>query len=243
MTIGDNNEAYYRHYGVPDAKMYRGCFPIDSARFQAATKGLTNDDRAAVRQRFGIAPDAVVALFVGKLIDIKRPFDLVDAVALLRERVPKLQALFIGSGPLENSLRQRIGDLDLETRVRLTGFINQSDMPAALWAGDLIAMCSDKDPHPLAVSEAMAMGNAVIASDRIGCVGPTDAARPNENALIYPWGDVAALADRLEQLVVDVPLREEMRRKSLELAATQDVTVAVGAVTQFLFPTANAPSS
>ena len=44
-------------------------------------------------------------------------------------------------------------------------------------------MCSEKDPHPLAVTESMAAGNAVIASDRVGCVGPTDAARPGVNAL------------------------------------------------------------
>ena len=34
LTIGDNNEDYYRHYGVPDAKMHRGAFPIDVGRFR-----------------------------------------------------------------------------------------------------------------------------------------------------------------------------------------------------------------
>ena len=39
ITIGDNNEAYYRHYGVPDRKLFRGAFPVDIRRFRGAAEG------------------------------------------------------------------------------------------------------------------------------------------------------------------------------------------------------------
>ena len=96
-----------------------------------------------------------------------------------------------------------------------------------------MAMCSEKDPH-LAVSESMAVGNAVVASDRVGCVGPTDAARPGLNALTYPCGDVAALADLLAELAGNDEKREAMREASRILAMTQDVQAAADATVAFL---------
>ena len=192
LTIGDNNEDYYRHYGVPDAKMYRGAFPIDVRRFRNAISRLSPDDRRRLRVELGLSPEAVVVLFVGKLIGIKRPLDFVEAIARLRNVTPRIEALIVGSGPLDAQVRRRIQELGLDDRIRMSGFVNQSEIPRVLWLGDILAMCSEKDPHPLAVSEAMAVGNAIVASDRVGCVGPTDAARPGRNALTYRCTDVAA---------------------------------------------------
>jgi len=231
LTIGDNNEAYYRHYGVSDGKMIRGSFPVDVSRFRGAIDGLSALDRSEMRQRVGLNPEAFVVLFLGKMIDIKRPMDLILAMELLQEKLPKVQALMLGSGPLESDLRQEVEKRNLKNRVILPGFINQTEMPRLLWLGDCVAMCSEKDPHPLAVTEAMAVGNAVIASDRVGCVGATDAARPGENVLVYPCGDVNALAQQIERLAGDLKMLAQFRMRSMELATTQDTLVMVKAVT------------
>jgi glycosyltransferase involved in cell wall biosynthesis len=234
LTIGDNNEAYYRHYGVDDRKMFRGSFPIDLNRFRSAIAGLSSADRDQVRAKLGLTPDAVVALFVGKLIDIKRPFDFVEAIASLQNSSPHIEGLIVGSGPLENEVRERARALGVEDRIRFSGFVNQTDIPKTLWAGDIIAMCSSKDPHPLAVSESMAVGNAVVASDRVGCVGPTDAARPGVNAVVYECGDVAQLAGHSKSLAADRPRLTAMQKASWDLAETQDVDAAARGVLRFL---------
>lgn len=230
LTIGDNNESYYRYYGVSGHKMIRGSFPVDIARFRGAVEKLTTADRVGLRQHYGLRPEAFVVLFLGKMIDIKRPLDLVWAIDHLRSRLPDIQAMMLGSGPLEAAVRQEVEKLDLKDRVILPGFVNQSEMPRLLWLGDCMAMCSEKDPHPLAVTEAMAVGNAVIASDRVGCVGPTDAARPEENVLVYPCGDVNGLAQQIERLATNPKMLQQFRKRSIELAATQDTLVMVNAV-------------
>ena len=76
----------------------------------------------------------------------------------------------------------------------------------------------------------MSVGNAVIASDRVGCVGPTDAARPGENVLVYPCADVDSLAKQIERLATDPEMQQKFRTRSIELAATQDTLVMVKAV-------------
>jgi glycosyltransferase involved in cell wall biosynthesis len=234
LTIGDRNEEYYRHYNVPLEKLHRGSFPIDVERFHREISGLDDSDRKRLRAELGLPPDALVVLFVGKLIDIKRPFDFLEALARLRRATSQVSGLIVGSGPLEATVKSQIAALGLSDCVKLTGFVNQSRIPQVLWAGDVLAICSEKDPHPLAVSEAMAVGNAVVASDRVGCVGPTDAARTGRNALTYPCGDVAALAGHLRTLANDPLLLRAMQHASRDLAWTQDVSVADAAVLRAL---------
>jgi glycosyltransferase involved in cell wall biosynthesis len=142
--------------------------------------------------------------------------------------------LFVGDGPLRPGLQQRASALGLEDRVRFSGFVNQKEMPLVLDCGDVLAMTSEKDPHPLAVTESMIAGNAIVASDRIGCVGPTDTVRAGINGLVYPCGQVEALATALGQLVVDGELRRRMGEASRRLAPTQDVGVTVGAILRAL---------
>lgn len=234
LTIGDNNENYYRYYCVPERKFYRGSFPVDIKRFQAVASSIGADDRREERKAMGLMPNALVALFVGKFIDIKRPLDIVKAVHRLRNEIPNLQALMFGSGPLEEDIRNDIQRLDLEKRVFLPGFVNQADMPRALVLGDFLVMSSEVDPHPLAVTEAMSVGNAVIASDRVGCVGPTDAARAGENTLVYPHGDIDKLCRSIKVLCDKPEKLEKFRERSLQLSMSQDISVMVSAINQAL---------
>jgi glycosyltransferase involved in cell wall biosynthesis len=217
---------------VPQERLFRGAFPVDIARFRRAVQGQTAQQRSAERARFGLAADAIVALFVGKFIGIKRPLDLVDALGRLQGTQPPVQALLIGSGELESAITTRIRELGLVERVRLAGFVNQAEMPRVLHAGDVLVMPSAVDPHPLVVTESMAVGNAIVASDRVGCVGPTDAARPGVNALVYPCGDVGALAEAIRTLAQDSALRQLMAEASIDLAWSQDTSACVRGVLQ-----------
>jgi glycosyltransferase involved in cell wall biosynthesis len=230
LTIGDNNEAYYKHYGVPEGKMIRGAFPVDIRRFQQSADSITPLERGDLQSRLGISPDSRLVLFVGKFIDIKRPLDLVEAVSRLKDGSRKIQFLFIGSGPLHATITSMIESKGLHETVKLAGFINQAELPNVLALGDILAMCSEKDPHPLVVTEAMATGNAIIASDRVGCVGPTDAAIPGVNADVYPCGDVAALEQTIRRLSEDEERLNRYQMMSRKIAWNHDVSVMANAV-------------
>lgn len=226
ITIGDNNEAYYRHYGVSEERMFRGAFPVDVRRFQSSARDFDSQERDRMQARFGLTPDTTTVLFSGKFIPSKRPFDLITACARLHELGLSIQCLYLGAGPLEEKMREEVRTLGLSEAVRFGGFLNQAEMPLALSLGDILAICSERDPHPLAVTEAMAVGNAIVASDRVGCVGPSDAARPQENTLLYKCGDIGELADKLACLVADEHLRRKFGEASRRLAWTQDLSVA-----------------
>ncbi len=228
ITIGDNNEAYYRHYGVPPEKLFRGAYPVDVARF-CRTLEDRPDGRVEVRRRYDLPPDDLVVVALGKLERRKRPQDLVEALSML-PRTVKATALFVGDGPMRADVLERARQKGVADRVKITGFVNQRDVPLVLQAGDLLAVISERDPHPLAVSEALIVGLPVVVSDRVGCVGPTDTARPGVNAIIYRCGEAVELAQAIARVAGDEALRRTMAGASRAIAWTQDASVTVGTV-------------
>lgn len=232
LTVGDNNEKYYRHYGVPQEKLFRGAIPIDLARFQATLKHQDRPSRIEMRERFGLPGQGLLALLVGKLEGRKRPGDFVEALSRLENQSAAVCGLLVGDGPLRPKLERQIAQLGLSAKVKITGFINQATIPLVLDAGDILVTTSDFDPHPLVVTEGLVMGLPVIASDKVGCIGPSDSVRPGFNALIYKCGEVDELAQAIHKLVIDDSLRNRLSRGSRDLLQTQDVDVAVKGVLQ-----------
>jgi 2-deoxystreptamine N-acetyl-D-glucosaminyltransferase/2-deoxystreptamine glucosyltransferase len=76
-------------------------------------------------------------------------------------------------------------------------------------------LASTYEPRGTVVNEAMACGLPLIVTDVYGAVG--DIARAGENTLIFPPGDVDALAAHLDRLVEDPELRARIARRSREI--------------------------
>ena len=203
-----------RDLGVSPARMFRAPLPIDEALYLdfAARR---SEERASARAAMGVSDEAVVVLFAGKLSDRKRPRDLVEAWARLRERSGsrhEVVLLFCGDGPLKGDLSAAIDRVG--ATARLVVFVNVDRLPAYYCAADILVHPSEHDPHPLNCSEAACIGLPLVLSDRIGAIGPTDIARAGENALVYRCGDIDDLVAAIERLIGDRTLRRRMSAKS-----------------------------
>jgi glycosyltransferase involved in cell wall biosynthesis len=143
----------------------------------------------------------MVALYVGKLVEKKRPLDLIDAVS----RVPGTHALYVGDGPLRGEAERAATGQP----VTFAGFRNQSAMPEAYAVADVLVLPSDRrETWGLAVNEAMASGLPAIVSDAVGCA--PDLIIPGVTGYSYPAGDRRALADALRRVVADPPAARAM---------------------------------
>jgi glycosyltransferase involved in cell wall biosynthesis len=78
LTVGDENERYFEHYGVRSDRFHRVPFSIDSFYYDQVLADRAAN-RSALRQQLGIPSDAVVILTVGQLIPRKGQADLVRA--------------------------------------------------------------------------------------------------------------------------------------------------------------------
>ena len=78
LYIGEENRKFYKFYGVPDEKLFFAPYAVDNERFIEARKSLS-ENRKSLREKLGIKKNDVVILFAGKLIEKKRPMDLLKA--------------------------------------------------------------------------------------------------------------------------------------------------------------------
>jgi glycosyltransferase involved in cell wall biosynthesis len=199
LYVGAANAAYLRSYGVPDERLFFTPHFVDNEFFAVrASQARRDGTRDRIRRDLGAGPDSVVFLFVGKLIDKKRPADFIRAIerAASSGRREILGAV-VGSGPLG----PEIESLARERQIPITflGFKNQTDLPACYAAADAIVLPSDGgETWGLVVNEAMACGVPALVSASAGCAA--DLVVTAKTGFTFPLGDVAALEDRMIQL-------------------------------------------
>lgn len=203
LYVGQRNREYLEHYGVPADRLFFSPHCIDNEAFSSRTQEI---DRSASRERFGIKPNQNAVLFVGKLLDKKRPQDLIEALRILRSRGVDAIGVFAGDGPLRSALEAR----GHETEVPLVflGFRNQTELPEAYAMADLMVLPSGTETWGLVVNEALACGTPVVVSDAVGCA--PDLVVEGQTGAIYPVGDTWTLAGVLHRVLSAPPDRQSI---------------------------------
>jgi glycosyltransferase involved in cell wall biosynthesis len=99
-------------------------------------------------------------------------------------------------------------------------------MPRTYAAADVFVLPSygRDETWGLAVNEAMCLGRPVIVSSHVGC-GP-DLVRPEVNGLVFPAGEVAALAGALRKALADPARLKTWGRQSREIIRSYDYAQA-----------------
>jgi glycosyltransferase involved in cell wall biosynthesis len=229
LAVGLRNEDYYRHYGVAADRIYRSPHCVDNDFFAHAADAARRrpDDR---RRAAGIAADAVVFTFAGKLIAKKRALDFLMALERTRRAHPEVRGLIVGDGPLRAELEeyQRTHD----TGCTMVGFLNQLEIAQAYVAADALVLPSTgEETWGLVVNEAMACGVPAIVSDEVGCA--PDLIDEGRTGYTYPCRDVAALADRMTRIAARHPDERRAMGSLAEarIAGYSPQTAAAGVVT------------
>lgn len=176
-------------------------------------------DGRAARRRLGLE-DRLVIGFVGSFQPWHRVDLLVEATARLADQVP-VHLLLVGDGPgLEGAL-EAAGELGIRDRIRSAGLRPPEQVPALLAACDVGALPGTNEyGQPMKLLDYAAAGLAIVAPD----VPPVrESVEDERTGLLFPAGDVAALAGVLRRLAADRALREELgeraRRDVAELAS------------------------
>ncbi len=172
---------------------------------------ISDEERAAARQRAGARGDGALFLFVGRLEREKGLGTLLDAWQRAGLESDAVLA-FVGDGPLRTAV-------DAAGTIAL-GFVGQDELPALYAAADALVLPSIdtatfREPWGLVANEAMHQGTPVLASDSVGAVAG-GLVRDGRNGLVFPAGDPDALAVRLQTLARAPELRAELGRAARE---------------------------
>lgn len=201
---------------------------------QGARLILQNPDDVALFKRAGLVDPAAVRLIEGSGVDTRRfapdsgragntplrvllPARLLwdkglaeyaQAARLLRARNVPVELLLAGDPDPGNPAA--VPESDVRTWVEqglLQWLGHVDDMPALLRSVDIVALPSYREGLPKGLIEAGASGCALIATDVPGC---REVVEHEADGLRVPVRDGIALADAIERLVRDAPLRTRL---------------------------------
>lgn len=184
--------------GVPPERVAVLSNGVDAERFE-----YRRAEREAVRVELGLE-DVPVVGFLGTLTPRHDVSTLVWAVALARTRGLDVHLVIVGDGPE----RERLGDLvrreSLAGATRFTGAVPHAAVASYVSAFDVAVIPYGPAPSvylsPLQLFECLAAERPVVAAN-VGEVG--HCIRDGESGLLYPPGDVQALADAIVSLLRD----------------------------------------
>lgn len=150
--------------------------------------------------------DTITFVFLGRIDENKGAHRVIQAVSLLPAHLQQ-RARFIlaGDGDVEAARRQA-QSLNLP-QVAVLGWIEPSRREAVLAEGDVLLLPSLREGLPMSILEAMSWGLPVITSP-VG--GIPEVVQDGFNGFLVPPTDIPALANAMQKLIEDEPLRLQM---------------------------------
>src|SRR5262249_38311257 len=141
----------------------------------------------------------------------KHPMDVVAAAARLKAQGRDVCVLVAGAGPLEGELS--VGARNLGVQLHLLGFCNQTAIPQAYAAADVLVLPSDgRETWGLVANEALACGCPIVLSNVVGSA--PDLAADCSAGRVFTHGNVMALADAITDLLNNPPAPHQIAVKS-----------------------------
>ena len=182
--------------------------------------GGNEQARAEMRRQLGVAEDAFVVGWVGRMTAVKRTDDVVRALRGLVDRGVDAYLCLVGDGPDRQHLERFAHELGVVKRCLFLGY--QQDVAQFYGAIDALLLPSVNEGTPVSVIESLAAQRPAVAT-RVG--GTPDVIRDGVDGFLVEVGDADALSDRLADLAADPARRARMgaagRERVLERYAVE----------------------
>jgi glycosyltransferase involved in cell wall biosynthesis len=185
--VAINTYALRKYQERTHAQFYRINVPIGEVFFQVAER----------------RPDPHTLLMVGGMNERKDPLLMLQALAFVQRAVPDVVLRIAGravAGPFGARVQQMIDDLGLAARVQFLGSLDQPQLAQAYAAAAVTVLSSRQETSPAVLMEAMAARRPVVAT-AVG--GVAEIVADGVSGYVTPPGDAAALAERVQHVLLD----------------------------------------
>ncbi|MGQ9873584.1 glycosyltransferase family 4 protein [Leptodesmis sp.] len=221
VVYGEHVKRYLINEGVSAERIFVAAHAVDNDTYN---REVTEEEKAALRRKLGIAPDQKVVLYLGRLEEVKGLPHLLEAFASLSREDAVL--LIAGTGSERKRLEQKAQELNIMSQTHFTGYVPPEEtVPfyAITWVYVLpsITTPESKETWGLVVNEAFNQGVPIIATDAIGAAAG-GLVQGGVNGFIVPERDSAALAQALQRILDNPGLREQLGQNARRIIASWD---------------------
>ena len=199
------------NYKIPEENVeliYQG---TDVARF---TKSPDNLIKA--KNVYNLPEDAAPILGnVGSFEERKGQVVLLEAMNIIRQKLPNVLLMLVGDGPDEQMLKQKVIEMNLEKNVAFFPFTSEPELIFELL--DILVLSSlYKEGLPNVLLEAMSMELPVVSSN---LAGVPEIVKNGETGFMVKPGDVDELANAIINLWSDKNAYNKMAKNARALMA------------------------
>jgi glycosyltransferase involved in cell wall biosynthesis len=148
------------YYKIPADKIRVIHNGVDTRKFQPAA------DKRKVKAAFGLSPDDLAVVSVGRLYARKGLFTLIESMPAVIKRFPNAKFIISGKGQSDemHKLNAHAERLGVKGNIVFTGYTPDKELPKLYQAGDVFAFSTFYEHHPFAVLEALATGLPVVTT-------------------------------------------------------------------------------
>ena len=151
--------------------------------------------------------------YLGRLKRYKSIHHLLHAFRILKEAFPEARLRIVGEGDDRRRLESLVRNLSLTESVEFTGYVSEDKKVQHLQEMHFVVNTSAKEGWGLTVVEANACGTCVIASD---VPGLRDSVIEGQTGLLYGYGNIGQLAEKMALLLRDEELRKRLSENALK---------------------------
>ncbi|MCS7220913.1 MAG: glycosyltransferase family 4 protein [Anaerolineae bacterium] len=198
MSSQATQREFVRHYRVDPSRTTVVYLGIDLKRFQALP------EQKKARRQLGLPLDVPILLYVG----FSTPRKGVEYLAQALRAVDRSLYLVM-VGQWERGYQRRFLEAlgDAQSRVRLTGYVPDTEKPIYFAAADIFVLPTLLEGFGIPLVEAMAAGLPIVTTSA-GATGEV----VGDAGLVVPPGDSQAFASALERLLAEPALAEQLRQ-------------------------------
>jgi glycosyltransferase involved in cell wall biosynthesis len=161
-------------------------------------------NKESLRQELGFSSSDTLLITTSRLVTKNRTGDIIESLKFLPEEV---KLVIIGSGKLEERLKEVAEDTGVAGRVRFLGHMPYEEIPQYLQASDIFVRPSISEGFGNSFVEAMAAGLPVIGTAVGGIV---DFLKDGETGLVCEVKNPESIAEQVKRLMDDKELREKI---------------------------------
>ncbi|MCK5833634.1 glycosyltransferase family 4 protein [bacterium] len=155
-------------------------------------------------------------VYLGRIKTYKRVDVLIKAMPAIKERIPNVKLIIIGSGDGLPALRKLVDLLSLsEGTVKFAGFVSEEEKVEYLRKAWVAVNTSPKEGWGIVGMEAQACGTPVVVSDAPGL---RESVLEGETGFLFEFGNEASLTEKVTNLLQNHELRLNMGAKAVEWA-------------------------
>jgi glycosyltransferase involved in cell wall biosynthesis len=151
-------------------------------------------------------PAAPRLVNIGRLVEQKGQTILVQAAARLQQCGYDFELVIVGDGPMRGAIEELIGQLDLQERVRITGYLSNQRVLEELIAARALVLPSFAEGLPGVFFESLALGRPVISTY---IAAHPELIEPGVNGWLVPAGATEPLADAMAKVLNTDPAELE----------------------------------